>query len=169
MLTLTGITAGYGGGNVLQGVDLHCAERTVTCIVGPNGAGKSTVLRVVSGLLTPSQGQITMDGGRTERLSPDDVLRRGITQVPQSHALFPSMSVQENVLMGGYLIRRDRALFTWPAQQDSRLRWLGLFPILPIDHVYAGPGWATVKVERGPRLGSDHYPVIVTLAPVAPR
>ncbi|MET0272859.1 MAG: endonuclease/exonuclease/phosphatase family protein [Phenylobacterium sp.] len=67
------------------------------------------------------------------------------------------------------LIRRDRALFTWPAQQDSRLRWLGLFPILPIDHVYAGPGWATVKVERGPRLGSDHYPVIVTLAPVAPR
>ena len=51
-----------------------------------------------------------MDGDRTDRLSPDDILRRGITQVPQSHALFPAMSVYENVLMGGYLIRRNRAL-----------------------------------------------------------
>ena len=117
MLTLTGITAGYGGGNVLQGVDLHCAERTVTCIVGPNGAGKSTVLRVISGLLAPGQGQITIDGGRTERLSPDDVLRAGITQVPQSPALFPSMSVQENVLMGGYLIRRNRTLLKQRMEQ----------------------------------------------------
>jgi endonuclease/exonuclease/phosphatase (EEP) superfamily protein YafD len=67
------------------------------------------------------------------------------------------------------LIRRERALPTWPAQRYKQLGWLGLFPFLPIDHVYAGPGWATVKVERGPRLGSDHYPVVVTLAPVAPR
>ena len=117
MLRLTGITAGYGGGNVLQGVDLHCADRTVTCIVGPNGAGKSTVLRVISGLLQPSEGEIMMDGDRTERLSPDDILRRGITQVPQSHALFPSMSVHENVLMGGYLIRRDRALLKQRMEQ----------------------------------------------------
>jgi len=67
------------------------------------------------------------------------------------------------------LIRRDRALFSWPARQYKRLRWVGLFPFLPIDHVYAGRDWATVKVERGPRLGSDHYPVIITLAPVSPR
>ncbi|MCR5880044.1 endonuclease/exonuclease/phosphatase family protein [Phenylobacterium sp. J367] len=67
------------------------------------------------------------------------------------------------------VIRRDRALFTWPARQYKRLRWLGVFPFLAIDHVYAGSDWATVKVERGPRLGSDHYPVVVTLAPVAQR
>lgn len=66
------------------------------------------------------------------------------------------------------LIRRERALPTWPARRYKRLRWLGL-PFLPIDHVYAGPGWATVSVGRGPRLSSDHYPVVVTLAPVAPR
>lgn len=64
------------------------------------------------------------------------------------------------------LIRRDRALPTWPAQVMGR-PWP--LPFLPIDHVYAGAGWATVKVERGPWLGSDHYPVIVTLAPVSPR
>ncbi|WP_411287749.1 endonuclease/exonuclease/phosphatase family protein [Phenylobacterium sp.] len=67
------------------------------------------------------------------------------------------------------LIRRDRALFSWPAVQSRRAPWLGVVPVLPIDHVYAGAGWATVKVARGPRLASDHYPLIVTLAPVAPR
>jgi branched-chain amino acid transport system ATP-binding protein len=110
VLVLDGLVAGYGGGNVLQGVDLHCADATITCIVGPNGAGKSTVLRVVSGLLRPSSGSITMDGDELAGLAPDVILQRGITQVPQSHALFPSMTVRENVLMGGYLIRRDRAL-----------------------------------------------------------
>jgi endonuclease/exonuclease/phosphatase (EEP) superfamily protein YafD len=60
------------------------------------------------------------------------------------------------------LIRRTRAVFSWPAWRRMP------FPILPIDHVYAGRGWATVSVERGPKLGSDHYPVVVTLAPVRP-
>lgn len=110
LLSLAGVTAGYGGGNVLQGVDLDCAEGTVTCIVGPNGAGKSTVLRVISGLLRCSEGTITMAGDRTDGLNPEQILSRGITQVPQSQALFPSMSVRENVLMGGFLIRRKRAL-----------------------------------------------------------
>jgi endonuclease/exonuclease/phosphatase (EEP) superfamily protein YafD len=60
------------------------------------------------------------------------------------------------------LIRRTRALFSWPA--TGRIP----FPLLPIDHVYAGSAWATVSVTRGPRLGSDHYPVVIILAPVAP-
>lgn len=64
------------------------------------------------------------------------------------------------------LIRRDRGVATYPAQLFGR-PWP--LPFLPIDHVYAGPGWATVKVERGPWLGSDHYPLIVTLAPISPR
>jgi endonuclease/exonuclease/phosphatase (EEP) superfamily protein YafD len=63
------------------------------------------------------------------------------------------------------LPRRDRAVFSWPARQSTHYRWLGVVPFLPIDHVYAGPGWATVSARRGPRLGSDHYPVVVVLAP----
>jgi ABC-type branched-subunit amino acid transport system ATPase component len=110
MLTLSGVTAGYGGGNVLQGVDLHCADRTVTCIVGPNGAGKSTVLKVISGLLRCGEGTIEMGGTRTDGLEPDAILKLGITQVPQSQALFPQMTVRENVLLGGFLIRRNRRL-----------------------------------------------------------
>lgn len=65
------------------------------------------------------------------------------------------------------LIRRTRALLSWPAGKLSHNRLPAPFPYMPIDHVYAGPGWATVNVERGPKLGSDHYPVIVTLAPVS--
>ena len=110
MLTLDAVTAGYGGGDVLQGVDLQCPPGTVTCIVGPNGAGKSTVLRVISGLLRCRTGTIEMDGRRIDKLPPEEVLKLGITQVPQSQALFPGMSVRENVLLGGYLIRRDRKL-----------------------------------------------------------
>jgi branched-chain amino acid transport system ATP-binding protein len=109
-LALSGVTAGYGGGDVLRGVDLACEPGSITCIVGPNGAGKSTVLRVVSGLLRPRAGGVELGGRPIGGLPPEEVLRRGVAQVPQSQALFPGMTVRENVLMGGYLIRRDRAL-----------------------------------------------------------
>jgi branched-chain amino acid transport system ATP-binding protein len=109
-LALRGVYAGYGGGDVLQDVDLAVRPGSITCIVGPNGAGKSTVLRVVSGLLTPRLGSIELDGEAIGHLGPPAVLARGVAQVPQSQALFPHMTVRENILLGGYLIRRDRRL-----------------------------------------------------------
>jgi ABC-type branched-subunit amino acid transport system ATPase component len=110
MLKLKGVFAGYGGSHVLQGVDLHCEKGTITCIVGPNGAGKSTVLRVVSGLLTPSDGTVELSGEQIGGRPPDAILRAGVAQVPQSQALFPHMSVRENVMLGGYTIRRNKDL-----------------------------------------------------------
>ena len=110
MLTLSGVFAGYGGGDVLRGLDLEVPTGAITCIVGPNGAGKSTVLRVVSGLLTPRLGTVELDGVRLERLGCAGVLDRGVAQVPQSQALFPHMSVRENVLLGGFTLRRDKQL-----------------------------------------------------------
>ncbi len=110
MLALTRIVAGYGGGNVLQGVDLAVEKGSITCIVGPNGAGKSTVLRVISGLLKPSQGSIRYDGEQLDNLNCNQILAAGIAQVPQQHALFPLMTIRDNIMMGGYLLRRDRAL-----------------------------------------------------------
>jgi ABC-type branched-subunit amino acid transport system ATPase component len=110
MLRLSGVTAGYGGGDVLQDVDIDVPDGSVACIVGPNGAGKSTVLRAVSGLITPRLGEIHLDGDRIDGWSPARILRRGVSQVPQSDALFPTLTVRENVLLGGYAIRRDRTL-----------------------------------------------------------
>lgn len=110
MLRLREVVAGYGGGDVLQGVDLEVAKGTVACIVGPNGAGKSTVLRAVSGLLFPRLGDIELEGKDITGRPPAEILSLGISQVPQSNALFPNITVRENVLMGAYIARRNRAL-----------------------------------------------------------
>lgn len=112
MLTLVDVYAGYGGGDVLQGLNLTVDPKSITCVLGPNGAGKSTVLRVVSGLLRPRQGSVTLGDKRIDQLTPPQVLAMGVAQVPQTGALFPRMSVRENVLMGGYLIRRQRKLLS---------------------------------------------------------
>jgi branched-chain amino acid transport system ATP-binding protein len=110
ILRLRKVIAGYGGGDVLQGVDLEIRKGSIACIVGPNGAGKSTVLRTVSGLLRPREGEVVLDDVELHRLKPAQILAAGVSQVPQSDALFPNISVRENVLMGAYIIRRDRAL-----------------------------------------------------------
>jgi ABC-type branched-subunit amino acid transport system ATPase component len=110
LLRLEGVIAGYGGGDVLQGVDLAIEQGSIACIVGPNGAGKSTVLRTVSGLLRPREGTVILDGTELHTLNCAQILAAGVSQVPQSDALFPNITVRENVLMGGYIIRRDRAL-----------------------------------------------------------
>jgi ABC-type branched-subunit amino acid transport system ATPase component len=110
VLSLRGVVAGYGGGDVLQGVDLELERSSIACIVGPNGAGKSTVLRVVSGLLRPREGDVELEGVDLCGRSPAEILELGISQVPQANALFPNITVRENVLMGAYIKRRDRAL-----------------------------------------------------------
>lgn len=110
MIRLEGVVAGYGGGNVLQGVDLEVGAGDLGCIVGPNGAGKSTVLRAVSGILKPSAGRILLDGKDITGMAPAEVLGCGVTQVPQSNGLFPTLTVKENILMGAYVIRRKRSL-----------------------------------------------------------
>ena len=110
LLRLDGVIAGYGGGDVLQGVGLEIAPGAIACIVGPNGAGKSTVLRTVSGLLRPREGTVELEGLELHKLNCAQILAAGVSQVPQSDALFPNITVRENVLMGAYIIRRDRAL-----------------------------------------------------------
>jgi branched-chain amino acid transport system ATP-binding protein len=105
MLSVEGVVAGYGAGDVLKGVDLRVSMGTVTCVIGPNGAGKSTVLKAISGLLRPSSGSISLDGEALVGRSPRDILERGIVHVPQERSLFPLMTVWDNVLMGGYILR----------------------------------------------------------------
>jgi ABC-type branched-subunit amino acid transport system ATPase component len=108
MIEIEGLWAGYGGLDILRGVDIHVPEGSINCIVGPNGAGKSTVLKTVSGLLAPGRGRIVIGGTDLTRQSPAAILRAGVVQVPQRHGLFAGLSVRQNVLMGGYLIRRQR-------------------------------------------------------------
>jgi ABC-type branched-subunit amino acid transport system ATPase component len=109
LLRLHNVIAGYDGSDVLKGLDLNVEKGSITCVVGPNGAGKSTVLRVISGLLKPRQGEITFDGRSIGGLKPRQVLSMGIVQVPQNHSLFPDIPVRENVRLGAYMLN-DAAL-----------------------------------------------------------
>ena len=105
LLELKNVVAGYlRGVNVLRGVNLHLNPGELICLIGPNGAGKSTILRTISGLLSPSQGQIIFDGESITGLRPDLILRRGIAHVPQGHSAFPAMTIHENLLMGAYTV-----------------------------------------------------------------
>ena len=106
LLSLRGVIAGYGRGDILKGVDLDVADGGITCVIGPNGAGKSTVLKVVSGLLRPRKGVIELDGHEISGRAPGEILANGIVHVPQERSLFPAMSVWDNVLMGGYVLPR---------------------------------------------------------------
>jgi branched-chain amino acid transport system ATP-binding protein len=105
ILELSGVVAGYGAGDILKGVDLVIEAGTVTCLIGPNGAGKSTVLKAVSGLIKPRLGSIRHEGREIGALSPKARLLLGIAQVPQERSLFPAMSVADNLLMGGHLVK----------------------------------------------------------------
>jgi ABC-type branched-subunit amino acid transport system ATPase component len=104
MLQISGLFAGYGGGDVLRGVDLTVAGGSVTCVVGPNGAGKSTLLKVISGLLRPRAGTITLRGQPIGGATPRRILQAGVTAVMQSRNLFPELTVRENVELGAFLV-----------------------------------------------------------------
>jgi ABC-type branched-subunit amino acid transport system ATPase component len=108
-LVLDGIVAGYGGGDVLRGVSFEVPEGSITCVVGPNGAGKSTVMRVISGLLKPRLGTVTLHGEKLNGKSPRQILKMGVVQVTQNHSLFKDMTVKENIDLGGYMLS-DRGL-----------------------------------------------------------
>ena len=100
------VVCGYGAADeILKGAELAVAVGEMVAVIGPNGAGKSTLLKAVAGLLRLKSGTILLDGARIERLSPGDRARRGIAFVPQEANVFPSMTVRENLEMGGLIER----------------------------------------------------------------
>jgi branched-chain amino acid transport system ATP-binding protein len=103
-LAATGIVAGYGAADeILKGIDFRVASGEIACIIGPNGAGKSTLLKVIAGLLKPKSGAVSLDGRDITGQLPRDIARGGLAYVPQEHNIFPTMSVRENLEMGGYV------------------------------------------------------------------
>jgi ABC-type branched-subunit amino acid transport system ATPase component len=105
-LNVCAITAGYGGLPILRDVSASVARGEVVSVIGPNGAGKSTLLKTIVGVLEPMTGEITLDGRRLHGLRADEVARRGVGYVPQVRDVFESLTVKENLEMGGYLLPR---------------------------------------------------------------
>ena len=125
LLELENVTAGYGHGpDILQDLSLTIEAGRSYCIIGPNGAGKSTLMRVICGLLHPRQGKVTYKGEVLNDMRTDEVLRRGISFVPQDRSLFPDMTVMENLRMGGFILSSRKDLHNRVEQV------LQAFPIL---------------------------------------
>ena len=102
MLTLTSVRAGYGTFQALFDVSLEVRQGEAVGVIGPNGAGKTTLMRVVSGLLRPSGGSIVLEGVDLARTPGHRIVELGIAHVPESRRLFPRMTVEDNLKMGGF-------------------------------------------------------------------
>ncbi|MDP9026849.1 MAG: ABC transporter ATP-binding protein [Actinomycetota bacterium] len=124
LLVLDSVTAGYGAGLILKGVNLSATRGEIICLIGPNGAGKSTVLKTISGLLPHRDGTVTFAGEDIGKLTSRQRLDRGIVHVPQDRSLFPAMSVWENVVMGAFILK-DANLIKTRMDQVSEM-----FPIV---------------------------------------
>jgi branched-chain amino acid transport system ATP-binding protein len=106
---MRGVTAGYYSHDlVLNNVSLIARPGKVTVLLGPNGSGKSTALRVLYGLLRPRSGQILLDGHEITTVPPQRRLALGMALLPQGRSVFPELTVQENLEIGGWLLGRDR-------------------------------------------------------------
>ena len=110
MLKLTNTTAGYGKLQILNGITFQAKENQITVILGSNGCGKSTTLKVITGLLKPSGGTVEFNGISTGGKRPQEIVRSGITYVTQNKDVFPSMTVEENLLLGAYTISDKRTV-----------------------------------------------------------
>ena len=101
------MTGGYGAADILHGCTIEARPGEIAVIVGPNGAGKSTAMKALFGMLRLRAGRVTIGGEDITALSPQDRVAKGMAFVPQTHNVFPSMSVEENLEMGAFLRRDD--------------------------------------------------------------
>ena len=124
VLEVSTVSASYGDVQALWDISFEVTEGAVTTLLGSNGAGKTTTLRAISGLLTPSDGEVRLGGERIDRLPPHRIVDLGVVQVPEGRKLWPNMSVEENLLLGAYG-RRGR-----PERQKTLRSVYELFPRL---------------------------------------
>jgi len=124
-LVVDQVTAGYGRVEVLHDISLAVPRGCVVAILGPNGVGKTTLLRVISGTLPPWRGEVRLDGERINGRSPYDVMRAGVTLIPEGRGVFPGLSVEENLAVAARAVRLDTS------SRAARVEAvLGIFPRL---------------------------------------
>ena len=111
ILEVNGVAAGYVKGlNILQGIDLVVTEGEIVSIIGPNGAGKSTLLKAVMGLIDVSAGRYYLNGTEKTSLPTHKIVEEGVGYVPQVANIFPSLTIQENLEIGGWILKRKEDL-----------------------------------------------------------
>jgi len=131
LLEMRDVYGGYGGVDILNGVDLRVDEGEIVVVIGPNGAGKSTALKAVFGLVSVRRGEISLRGKNITRLPTEQLVREGICYVPQVDNVFPSLTVHENLEMGAFVRNDDysaqfeRVYELFPALEERRRQPVG--------------------------------------------
>jgi len=129
MLVVSDLHAGYGLSEVLVGTSLEVKAGTVVALIGANGAGKTTTMRAISGMIRPSKGQVLLDGKPVQTLAASRIARLGLAHSPEGRKVFGPLSVEDNLLLGGY--RQLPRFFGFRAKASADLdRVYGLFPRL---------------------------------------
>jgi branched-chain amino acid transport system ATP-binding protein len=124
MLKLKKIHSHYGQIHALKGVSLEVKEGSICCLIGANGAGKSTTLMSISGIQPITSGDIKFQGKPINGRAPEEIVRRGIVQVPEGRRIFPLLTVQENLTLGAYLRKNKKEI------NEALMRAFSFFPIL---------------------------------------
>jgi len=124
LLEVDRIETFYGKIPALKGISFNVPTGKIVALLGANGAGKTTTMKTITGLLRPAQGTICFKNERIERMAPEEIVRRGISMVPEGRQIFPEMTVKENLEMGGFIRRNSKNL---PRDFEQIFRY---FPIL---------------------------------------
>lgn len=149
MLILEQVASGYGELEVLHDISLQVNEGELVVVLGSNGVGKTTLLKTIAGLLKCRRGTITFNGTPIHNLSPHQILELGITYIPEGRYLFPELSLMDNLLMGAYRYRWDKARI-----QRNLERVFELFPVLTkhqdrLAHTFSGGERQMLSIARG--------------------
>ncbi|HEB10225.1 MAG TPA: ABC transporter ATP-binding protein, partial [Spirochaetales bacterium] len=123
MIEIKGLSVHYGGIVALDNISLTVPDGKIVSIVGANGAGKSTTINAISGMVKIHSGIIT-DNGESLLIPPQNIVKRGIVQVPEGRMIFPTITVQENLILGAYIVKAKEKI------KRSMEKVFNLFPIL---------------------------------------
>jgi len=124
MLEVENLSAAYGLIQILWDVSFKIKEKEIVSIIGPNGAGKTTLVKTIMGLLPAKNGTIRFKGENIEKLPTYEIVKNGVTLIPEGREIFPKMTVEENMLLGAYTIKDKNAV------KESKERIYQIFPVL---------------------------------------
>lgn len=124
MLEAKNLSSSYGMVQILHDVAFKVEEKEIVSIIGPNGAGKTTLVKTIMGFLHPKDGIITFKGENIEKLPPYEIVKKGITMIPEGREIFPRMTIEENLLLGAYTIK-DKAKI-----KETKEKVYQIFPVL---------------------------------------
>ncbi len=124
MLEVENVSAGYGMVQILRDLSFRIEEKEIVSIIGPNGAGKTTLVKTIMGLLHPKKGVIRFDGKNIEKLATNEIVKRGLTMIPEGREIFPKMTVEENLLLGGYTVKGRAKV------KETKEKVYEIFPVL---------------------------------------